>query len=244
MGAADSLWRSINLPWMLVWLATLAAFAVLVVYVAAAHRRHRRTRPGQGVVDICVYLNARSVMGVYQTSKVRPALVRQVTERTTRSRSREAWGSVYGLGGGGGREASDEKLLSYIEEKEPITVIAEVMEILEQRDGVVHADLTEGTITAGPVRPGARTLRLSDLRGHYVSVTGLFRLADAGPGKVTFLAPYGAPSSGGPHVKISCSPRDLRDQDAERFHGRCLGKVNGWDPETGLLDVHPVAVFR
>ncbi|MFG2000691.1 hypothetical protein ACGFNU_16260 [Spirillospora sp. NPDC048911] len=256
MGVADSLWRSINMPWMLVWLATFASFAGLAVYAAAAYRRQRRSRTarGQGLIDICVYLNARLVMGIYRTSRSRPALVRQVVERTTESRSREAWGTVYGLGGGGGKEVSDERLLSYIEEKEPISVISEVMSLLEERDGVVYADLTDGTILPGPavakvLGGNARSLRLSDLRGHYVSVTGLFQLSEPAGDRVTFLAPYGvSPADDGPspHVKITCSAGGMQDQDerVERFHARCLGKVNGWDPEARVLDLHPVAIFR
>ncbi|GAA2611526.1 hypothetical protein SMC26_10700 [Actinomadura fulvescens] len=256
MGVADSLWRSIHLPWMLVWLATFASLAGLAVYAAVAYRRWRRSRSAQsqGLIDICVYLNARSVMGIYQTSQARPALVRQVVERTTQSRSREAWGTLYGLGGGGGKEVSDERLLSYIEEKEPISVISEVMSLLEERGGVVYADLTDGTILPGPavtkvLGGNARSLRLSDLRGYYVSVTGLFQLSDPAGDKVTFLAPYGTAPSGGEapaHVRMTCSAGGMQDEDerVERFHARCLGKVNGWDPETRVLDLHPVAIFR
>lgn len=260
MGVADSLWRSIHLPWILVWLATFVSLAGLVVYAAVAYRRQRRSRSAQsqGLIDICVYLNARSVMGIYRTSQARPALVRQVVERTTNSRSREAWGTLYGLGGGGGKEVSDERLLSYIEEKEPISVISEVISLLEERDGVIYADLTDGTILPGPAvtkvlggrrLDAARSLRLSELRGHYVSVTGLFHLSEPAGDKVTFLAPYGVTSpddTPSPHVKITCSAGGMQDQEerVERFHARCLGKVNGWDPETRVLDIHPVAMFR
>ncbi|MFC3453420.1 hypothetical protein [Amycolatopsis speibonae] len=38
---------------------------------------------------------------------------------------------------------------------------------------------------------------------------------------------------------------DLRDTvPSGAFRARCLGKVEDWDPETGELVVHPVAIFK
>nr|WSW41906.1 substrate-binding and VWA domain-containing protein [Streptomyces sp. NBC_01001] len=66
-------------------------------------------------------------------------------------------------------------------------------------------------------------------------------------GSTVFLAPYGDPAdpSRGPRVRITCATEGLRNQVPRgTFLARCLGKVQEWNPEEGVLEVQAMAIFR
>ncbi|MEV8630408.1 hypothetical protein AB0395_02010 [Streptosporangium sp. NPDC051023] len=259
MGVVDSFWWSVWWPWMLVWTTTFVGFCASAWYLVAAYRRERRRHSfgGNGVVGVCIYLHEQSVMDLYQISSFGAALRQDVERKITSTGNWSLTAMFGGSKAGGGRGVSDESYRSYIEEASPITVISGIMDVLEKHGRVVYADLRSGHITPNAaaakalarVEDGAAScaVRLSDL-DDFLWVKGRFQKIDETQEGTVFLASYRAAEQGekGPHVRITCATDELRGKASfdRPFHARCLGKVDGWNPETLSLDIQPVAIFR
>ncbi|MEV7009419.1 hypothetical protein [Streptosporangium sp. NPDC051022] len=259
MGVVDSFWWSVWWPWMLVWGVTLAGFLGAAGHLIVAYRRERRrySTGGHGVVGVCIYLHEQSVMDLYQISSFGAALRQDVERKVTNSGDWSLSTVLPGSKAKGGRGVSDEFYRSYIEEASPITVIRTIMDVLEKHDRIVYADLQSGHITPNLAVTKAlartedgehsRAVRLSDL-DDFLWVKGRFQKIDETPEGTVFLVSYGKtePGQSGPHVRITCVTDDLRGKSSfdRSFHARCLGKVDGWNPETLSLGIQPIAIFR
>ncbi len=256
--AADNLWWDVWGLWLAVWVLTLAAFVVAATIFV---KRWRRTRADgdQGVIrGIGFYLHTKSVMDLYQLHRYNEALEQEVEKR--RSRGRRLWGSA-GFGamkGESERTDTDEEFRRYIRKAEPITVIGIVTKVLEKHHDIIYVDLEKEQVSHnralvkelgwsdGP--EGTRQLK-TRLRGveAFVSVKGLFRKRAQSDEETVFGAPYGKPDDpdGSKRIRFTCVTGDLRDSvPSGSFRARCLGKVEDWDPDTGELGVHPIAIFR
>ena len=147
-------------------------------------------------------------------------------------------------------------LRTCIETAEPITVVTIIVDVLEHAGDIVHVNLPKREVTAGEAldkalhadleRPTAG-VRLRDLEA-FVSIQGRFRATNRTDTATTFDAPYGDPDdpTDGPQVRLICAAAGLRGAEvpAGPFRARCLGRVEDWNPDSGRLIVHPIAIFR
>ncbi|WP_344175399.1 hypothetical protein [Streptomyces albidochromogenes] len=134
-----------------------------------------------------------------------------------------------------------------------------VMDVLEERNVIVHVDLPGGTIRRNAAlaraladRPPAAgsgpqtTVRLRDI-DDFVLIRGRFRKISETPESTVFLAPYGdhEDPSRGARVRVTCATEGLRNEVPRgTFSARCLGKVQDWNAEDGVLEVQAMAIFR
>lgn len=149
----------------------------------------------------------------------------------------------------------------YIQKAEPITVIGMIIDVLDKRDGIVYVNLVRQELVQnralvnalgwadGPESTRLRTARLRGIDA-YVSMKGLFRrVRSDDDGRTVFIAPYGEPPDPmqGPRVRFRCRNSGFRDADEVpegTFQAQCLGRVEDWDPASGELIVHPIAIFK
>lgn len=256
MAVFDAGWRAVWWPWLLAWAATavlLVATVVIVIVhrrrdVAATARRHQ----------ISFYLDENSVMDLYRQygGKYKAALRQEVQERISSSREIELTADLAPLQAGGKRGVNSEVFRTYIEKAEPITVVTIIVDVLEHAGDIVHVNLPKREVTAGEAldkalhadleRPTAG-VRLRDLEA-FVSIQGRFRATHRTDTATTFDAPYGDPDdpTDGPQVRLICAASGLRGAEvpAGPFRARCLGRVEDWNPDSGRLIVHPIAIFR
>ncbi|MFD3926364.1 hypothetical protein [Streptomyces sp. NPDC058614] len=256
MGVIDSQWWSLWWPWMAVWLLTAACVAVLVRHVLVRFGLlRRRRRPRRTFHGICFYLHSQRVMDIYLTGGFSAALEQEVAYRTSDTRG---FGLLSKFGFGEGKvhgEATRERTTTYLEQKEPITVIGLLLDTMRKEDVVVDADLTTGLLV--PNRTLGDRLRdsaddhvpLTAVMSEFLSVTGSFTARTSTGGDVVLRARYGTgdPSA---HVKITCAASGVREEFKDEdyysgeFQARCLGKVRTWNREAGELTVDAVAIFR
>jgi hypothetical protein len=82
----------------------------------------------------------------------------------------------------------------------------------------------------------------------FVSVTGRFRVTDRIDDTIVLSAPYGDPAAlaDEPILSVTCSNSQLlADVPSGPFSARCLGRIQGWDPDTRKLVIDPVlAIYR
>jgi hypothetical protein len=243
-------------PWLLTGAALLAA-----VLAVGAHRlavwRHRRA-PDPRRVGICFYLHENHVMNLYLQGDYE-SLIEEV-EETTRTEIGTGLGAkAGGFEGRASRDATKERISKYMRKVGPITVIGRIVEELERKDNIVYVNLFDQLLEPGKgldrvLRPAhreaARTARLSDLSSFvvFVSVTGRFRMTDKTDETIVLSAPYGDPAVPGdePLLSVTClSSQLLEDVPVGPFSARCLGRVQGWDPDTRKLVIDPVlAIYR
>ncbi|WP_282692911.1 hypothetical protein [Streptomyces sp. CC208A] len=258
MGVIDSQWWSLRWPWMAVWLLTATCFAVVFQHVLArwAAGRRRRDRDGDMVSGMCVYLHETRVEDVADYLGI-PKSDLNVSHETSVSsglglRSRLAFGE-----GSAQRDRNTHTRTEYWEPSTPMKTIRLIMDKLREKDRVVDADLATGQLvpTAAladklQVTGDGGSVPLTSVRGHYVSVSGLFTVRRTDSGDVVLRARYG---SGDPpaHVKITCEKSWVREEFRvddysadEEFPATCLGRVRTWNSTTGELTLDPVSIFR
>ncbi|MFD5709022.1 hypothetical protein ACFWHW_01275 [Streptomyces pharetrae] len=256
MGVIDSEWWALWWPWLVVWAATAACWAVLLrhalIRLGGPRRRHQG---GRTVHGMCFFLHEQRVMDLYQQGGFSAALEQEVADRINVT-SGLGLRAKFGLGGGkANRDVTKERVTAYIQQSTPITVIRLLMDTMRKEDVVVQADLTTGLIVpnralAGTLRERGDRVPLTSVAvvSAFVSVTGRFTARRSDNGDIVLRAPYGD----GPrpaHVRVTCEAAGVREgfQNAEYFTGefqaRCLGKVQTWNSETGELSLNPVAIF-
>jgi hypothetical protein len=130
--------------WLLTGAALLAAALAVGAYRLAV-RRHQRT-PDSGHVGICFYLHEKNVMNLYLPGHYE-ALVQHVEETTRTNAGGSVVAKVPGAEGRGSREAQKERIITYIREVGPITVIGRIVEELDRRDNIVYVNLFERLFT-------------------------------------------------------------------------------------------------
>ncbi|MGW7199427.1 hypothetical protein [Streptomyces chryseus] len=259
MGVWTEAWWGVWWPWMLLWLVTAAAAVALIVLAVLWLVRARRGRDQALTYSICFYLHDRSVMDHYQMRGYAAALRKEVEQRTSDSADGTIRAKVFGLSAGAGRKDHSEIVSKYLEVAEPISVIGVVMDVLEERNVIVHVDLPGETIRRNAAlaraladRPPAAgagpqtTVRLRDI-DDFVLIRGRFRKISESPESTVFLAPYGDPEdpSRGARVRVTCATEGLRNEVPRgTFSARCLGKVQDWNAEDGVLEVQAMAIFR
>ncbi|AIR98127.1 hypothetical protein [Streptomyces glaucescens] len=256
MGVIDSEWWALWWPWLVVWAATAACWAVLLRHALIRLGRPRsRRQGGRTVHGMCFFLHEQRVMDLYQQGGFSAALEQEVADRINVT-SGVGLRAKFGLGSGkANRDVTEERVTAYIQQSTPITVIRLLMDTMRKEDVVVQADLTTGLIV--PNRALADTLREHGGRvpltsvavvSAFVSVTGRFTARRSDSGDIVLRAPYGD-GPGPAHVRVTCEAAGVREgfQNAEYFTGefqaRCLGKVQTWNGETGELSLNPVAIF-
>ncbi len=254
MGVTSEAWWAVWWPWMLLWAATGAGLASLLAGAVLRMVRARRAA-AQDITDgICFYLHDKTVMDHYQMRGYTAALRKEVEQRTSDSKDGTVRAKVFGVGADGGRRENTEIVSRYMEVAEPISVIGLIMKVLEEKRVIVHVDLPSQCVTRSPAllrtaSGGQGAVRLRDIEG-FVLIRGRFRATGDDPdsaGSTVFLAPYGDPAdpSRGPRVRVTCATEGLRNQVPRgTFSARCLGKVQEWNPDEGVLEVQAMAIFR
>ncbi|MFG2294412.1 hypothetical protein [Streptomyces sp. NPDC048603] len=254
MGVTSEAWWAVWWPWMLVWTATCAGLAALLA-PALRGLVHARRAAAPDITDgICFYLHDRTVMDHYQMRGYTAALRKEVEQRTSDSKDGTVRAKVFGVGADGGRKENTEIVSRYLEVAEPISVIGLIMKVLEEKRAIVHVDLpslsvTRSTALLRTASAAQGTVRLRDIEG-FVLIRGRFRTTGdepEGAASTAFLAPYGDPAdpSRGPRVRVTCATEGLRSQVPEgTFSAHCLGKVQAWNPDEGVLKVQAMAIFR
>ncbi|MGP4086327.1 hypothetical protein [Streptomyces sp. KR55] len=254
MGVIDSQWWGLWWPWLLVWAVTAACLAILLRYGWQRLRR-RRKRAGTHL-DMCFYLHKQQVMDIYEVGGFAQSLTQEVADRLQVTSNLGLWGKLFFWMGKADRGVTKERVTTYLQESTPMNVIGVLMDAMRKEDKVVDADLVDGELVLNRELSDRLSGRypdgqvpLSALRLAYVSVTGDFTARRLENGDVQLRARYG---SGEPpaHVEIICDESEGRgDFRKERYYrgqftARCLGKVRGWDAQTGELSLDPVAIFR
>jgi hypothetical protein len=247
--------------WIVTVGAALAALAAVGAHRLAVARFRRTTAPAvRRDRGICLYLHEKTVMAIYLLGDYEA--LTQVVEETTRS---DEEGSVTaqfgGFGGRLGQKAAKEKLIKYIKEAEPITVIGRIIDAFERADDIVYVNLVTRSLEPGRALDRAlsahgrnaarwRSARLHDLDPFvYVSITGRFRVTAETDTTTTLSAPYGDPADSADlprHVSVTCVTSQLLEAvPTGPFSARCLGRIQGWDPAARTLTIDPViAIFR
>ncbi|MEU3528953.1 hypothetical protein AB0E62_34730 [Streptomyces sp. NPDC038707] len=249
---SDGLWWDINGYEMAVWLAT--AVCLLGMLILLLRRLRHRGDPSRHVVGdtMCIYLDDRSIMDVYQLNRYAEALRQEVEHRVSRSGGAEfTVPMLSSLTSKADVRHSSEVVTKYIDTHEPISVVQVLIDGLSRSNAVVTADLRQRTVDRDAAlrlaltgRSDSRTLRLSDISGRFVLLSGSFtRDATASSGgHVTFTAPYGDHPSAA-RVRLRCREEGLRLEQSDKRPRVCLGVVIGWVAEDAVLDVQPLAVF-
>lgn len=262
MAVLSEEWWGVWWPWMLLWLLTAGCALTLVVFAVSWFTGVGRSAGQNLTYSICFYLHEKSVMDHYQMRGYAAALRREVEQRTSDSKDGTIRTKVFGVGADAGRRENREVVSRYLEVAEPISVIGLVMDVLEEKDVIVHVDLVNQTVLrnkalakalaaapeARPARPGPadRDIRLRDIED-FVLIRGRFRKIGDTPEGTVFLAPYGDPEdpARGPRVRVTCATEGLRNEVPRGpFSARCLGKVQDWNAEEAVLEVQAMAIFR
>ncbi|MBP2334665.1 hypothetical protein [Saccharothrix coeruleofusca] len=253
MAVDRGLWWSVWWPWAAVWLTTALALVVAAVVLVLAWRARHRYAPRAEVPGLTLYLDEKAVMDLYQVGGYGDAMAKEVVDRVGVTKDGKIALKGLDMGLEGARASGREVVKTYIENYEPIAVVGLLLDALESGDGVVHVDLRDRTVRGTPAlvralgEESARTARLRRI-DTYVSVRGVFRVAEEGSGTTVLLAPFGDPDDPeeGPQVRVECQSAGLRDDVVPDgvFNARCLGKVQSWKARDGELVIRPIAVFQ
>jgi hypothetical protein len=250
----DDLWWSVWRGWTVVWFATVILVLVVVLWpLWRLVSRHGANRQPAG---IAIFLDKQRVMDLYEMGPYRQALERRVQEETSRGFGAAVRAALAGIGITVGGRVDRRVVQTYVEVAEPIRVIRTVLSVIG-RDTVI-VDLLTGSVDPGKgldrvfdrLRVDGQTsvspteLLVAD---SYVSIRGSFRVVAKAADTITFEARTVA-ADGGPGTVVRCEydRSGLRLDVPEReFPARCLGKISGWDAETGTVHIFPViAIFQ
>ncbi|HEX7302473.1 hypothetical protein [Lentzea sp.] len=234
MDVDRALWWSVSWGWILLWAATLLAFAVVVVL---AWRWLRRGAPEPEVPGLLFYVHAQRMINLCKVGRYDDAVTRQFVKQitVTKGGKLQVGPSEFGIGVDG--SVVEQNTDTYEKPATEIDVIGVVLAGLRAAHGVVDVDLNTRTITADDAWRRGKARRLNDIRD-YVSLHGRF---EAGEGdSVVLVAPVGEH-----RVRVECDRASLRDTlPPGQFNARCLGKVQSWNAATGEIVVLPVVVFQ
>ncbi|MBG0855659.1 hypothetical protein I2W78_28385 [Streptomyces spinoverrucosus] len=258
MGVIDGQWWGLWWPWLLVWAATAACFGIVLGF--GWRRLRSRRGPGGGThLDMCFYLHKQQVMDIYEVGGFTKSLTQEVADRLQVTNDYGLRGRLFFWMGRANRGVTKERVTTYLQESTPMNVIGVLMDAMRKEDKVVDVDLVDGELEVNQEfteRLGGRypdgQVPLSALRRleAYVSVSGDFTAARLPNGDVQLRARYGTGEPAA-HVEIICDETEGRgDFRKERYYrgkkiaARCLGRVQGWDEQTGELTLDPLAIFQ
>lgn len=236
MDVDRALWWSVSWAWILLWCATLIAFAAVVVL---AVRWVRRGGPEPEVPGLLFYVHGQRMINLCKVGRYDDAVTRQFVKQitVTKNGKLQVGPSEFGIGVDG--SVVEQNTDTYEKPASEIDVIGVVLAGLRAGHGVVDVDLTTRTITADEAWRRGKAKRLNDIRD-YVSLHGRFELAEGSDDKAVLLAPVGQH-----RVRVECDRASLRDTlPPGQFNARCLGKVQSWNAVTGEIVVLPVVVFQ
>ncbi len=130
------------------------------------------------------------------------------------------------------------------------------MAAFERDNAIVHIDLINRLVERNAASAKAVATQHANRRTPpgvllrnieaFVLIKGHFREVSRDDASVIYMAPYGDPeaSTHGPQIRIKCATECLIDKNATGFRARCLGEVQEWNADEGVLDIEPMAVFR
>ncbi|MEV0623506.1 hypothetical protein AB0I81_60035 [Nonomuraea sp. NPDC050404] len=257
MGVINGQWWSMQWPWMVVWLLTVACFAVVLQYVLGrwAAARRRRRRENQPVPGICIFLHEARVEEVADILGIRREAALVSYEKIV-SNGIKLFGKVLPFGdAGAGRDTSTQMRREYQEPDRPMKTIRLIMDTLQEKDMVVDADLATGqlVLTAGLADKlrgtEAQGVPLTAIGRVYISVSGLFTVRRDGD-HVVLCARYG---TGEPlaQMKITCDKAWVRDESRvdsfskeDEVPATCLGRLRTWNSASAELALDPISIFQ
>jgi hypothetical protein len=250
VAVVDESWLAAWWAWLLVWGATAALLAASVAIVFR-YRTYYRSPPRQ---DICVYLDAGSVMDLYHRygGVYAAALSRQVEKRVSRSRRFAGSANLDPLSVDAERGVTSEVFERYVVNDSPISIISIVLGVLDKAHDIVDVNLISQEVEASDAldkafnrRPLTEHVRLGRINA-FLLIQGEFRVVDRTAKAITLVAPFGEPADPGqgPQVRLVCAAAGLRTDELFSGTFRCLGRGASWDAATQTLEVRPIAVFH
>ncbi|MFI5840745.1 hypothetical protein ACIA8K_13655 [Catenuloplanes sp. NPDC051500] len=254
MAVFDHLWWSAGRGWAVVWVVT--ALLLLVVALWPLGRLLSRRGGDRQPAGIAFFLDGQRVMDLYEMGPYRQALKRRVQEETSRGFGAGIRAALAGIGINLGARVDRRVVQTYVEVAEPIRVVRTVLSVIAK--DTVTADLYTGSVESGTGLKrvfnrlgvdGRTSVSPTDLlkADSYVSIRGGFRVVARAGDVITFEAEI-APADGNPATVVRCEYHrsGLRlDVPDREFPARCLGKISGWDADTGTVTVFPViAIFQ
>jgi hypothetical protein len=252
----SGMWWGVWGTWFLLWAATAASAAGLCAVLLWEVRREGRRPRRSGIDGTCVYLHETTVMYHYESRAPAGAQREEIEEKTGRSSEAHVDAGALSASLGLGAHNSREVVRKYLQEKKGTLVIRPVVAAFERDDAIVHIDLIKRLVERNPASVRAATAQRAERRRArgillrnieaFVLIKGHFREVGRDETSVTYMAPYGDPeaSAHGPQIRIGCATEWLIDKAATGFRARCLGEVQEWNAEEGVLDIEPMALFR
>lgn len=252
MAVFDREWWGVWWPWMIVWAVVLAALGVAVAMFVVHWRAVRREQHPARAVNSPFYLNEDLVTTLDQF--LNKGIDHETMTRTQRDINEITTKAPEILALNRNRETTTETVSTYSDKA--VAVIGRVLDIFEDNEAIVRVDLHTGEIIddgalAATGHGGRRSLRLSDLNraACYVHLSGEFTQQGDGSDSdtVTYTAPLGEPAlppGPHPHVLVKCDARGMLRDLLTGASATCLGRVGRWDPASGSVTIHPLALFQ
>jgi hypothetical protein len=247
------MWWAAWWPWMVVWLATMLA---VIAAAGTLYWRRRATRPpGQKPPGICVYLDDKRIMDIWQIDTHGSANKIEVEEKISSGKKATIGIKLASMSADADRSADREVTHKSTKIVNAVAVIDIILDILKSADNVVDIDLIDSCLTpnaalsrklsAGPAPKVAGLASLDGFKG-YVSVRGKFQKETSDPAQTTTttFSISNGDDSRKPPVRVICTSVGMRDHPETDFTARCISPVLGWNPRTQVLTVDPIAIFR
>jgi len=237
---------------MIVWAVVLAALGVAVTIFVVHRRAVRREQHPARTVNSPFYLDEELVTTLEKF--LNRGIDHETMTRTQRDINEITTKAPEILALNRNRETTTETV-STISDK-AVAVMGRVLDIFVANQAIVRVDLHTGKIIddgglAATGYGGQRSLRLSDLKrtACYVHLSGEFTQQGDGSDSdtVTYTAPLGEPIPAprpNPHVLVECDARGMLRDLRAGASATCLGRVGGWDPASGSVTIHPLALFQ
>jgi hypothetical protein len=244
----DGEWWGVWWPWMIVWAVVLAALGVAVAVFAVHRRATRREQRRAPAVTSPFYVDEDLVTTLGEF--LNKGIDHETMTRTQRDINEITANAPEILALNRNSETTTETVSTYSDKA--VAVIGRVLDIFEKNEAVVRVDLHTGEIIdddalAAAGQGGRRRLRLSDLKrtAGYVHLSGEFTQRGDGSdsGTVTYTAPLGEPVTSA-HVLVECDANGMLRDLRTGASATCLGRVGRWDPVSGSVTIHPLALFQ